>query len=105
MAETSGGAGATQTGGRVGHFRWVVCALLFFGTTVNYIDRQVLGILAPELQRTIGWNEAEYGYIVTAFQAAYALGLPASGRLLDSIGTKLGYAAALVFWSLANFRS
>ena len=50
MAETSGGAGATQAGGRVGHFRWVVCALLFFATTVNYIDRQVLGILAPELQ-------------------------------------------------------
>jgi ACS family hexuronate transporter-like MFS transporter len=101
MAETSGGAGATQAGGRVGHFRWVVCALLFFGTTVNYIDRQVLGILAPELQRTIGWSEAEYGYIVTAFQAAYALGLLAAGRLLDRIGTKLGYAAALIFWSLA----
>jgi ACS family hexuronate transporter-like MFS transporter len=87
--------------GRRGNFRWVVCALIFFATTVNYIDRQVLGILAPELQRTIGWNEAEYGYIVTAFQAAYALGLLIAGRLLDWIGTKLGYAAALVLWSLA----
>jgi ACS family hexuronate transporter-like MFS transporter len=100
MAETRGTT-TTHADERVGHFRWVVCALLFFATTVNYIDRQVLGILAPELQRTIGWSEAEYGYIVTAFQAAYALGLLAAGRLLDRIGTKLGYAAALIFWSLA----
>jgi len=81
--------------------RWVVCALLFFATTINYIDRQVLGILAPELQRTIGWSEVEYGYIVTAFQAAYALGLLVVGRLLDLLGTKRGFATALIFWSLA----
>jgi ACS family hexuronate transporter-like MFS transporter len=101
MAETSGGATTGEPGKRVGHFRWVVCALLFFGTTVNYIDRQVLGILAPDLRRIIGWDDVQYGYIVTAFSAAYALGLLISGRLLDTIGTKLGYAAALVFWSLA----
>ncbi len=101
MAETSGGATTSEPGKRVGHFRWVVCALLFFGTTVNYIDRQVLGILAPDLRRIIGWDDVQYGYIVTAFSAAYALGLLISGRLLDTIGTKLGYAAALVFWSLA----
>lgn len=100
MAETTSGTQAAP-GERVGHFRWVVCALLFFATTVNYIDRQVLGILAPDLQRIIGWSEVEYGYIVTAFQAAYALGLLVAGRLLDRIGTKMGYAAALVFWSLA----
>ncbi len=87
--------------GRRGNYRWVVCALLFFATTVNYIDRQVIGILAPDLQRIIGWNEVQYGYIVVAFQAAYALGLLLSGQLLDRIGTKLGYAAALVFWSFA----
>jgi ACS family hexuronate transporter-like MFS transporter len=86
---------------RVGRFRWVVCALLFFATTINYIDRQVLGILAPDLQRSIGWSESEYGYIVTAFQAAYAIGLLASGRLLDVMGTRLGYAVAIVLWSLA----
>lgn len=101
MAETSGGATTSEPGKRVGHFRWVVCALLFFGTTVNYIDRQVLGILAPDLRRIIGWDDVQYGYIVTAFSAAYALGLLISGRLLDTIGTKFGYAAALVFWSLA----
>jgi ACS family hexuronate transporter-like MFS transporter len=86
---------------RVGRFRWAVCALLFFATTVNYVDRQVLGILAPDLQRTIGWSEVEYGYIVTAFQAAYALGLLVTGRLLDKVGTRLGYALAIALWSLA----
>ena len=87
--------------GRMGHTRWVVCALLFLATTVNYIDRQVLGILAPELQRVIGWNEVQYGYIVTSFQAAYALGLVVVGRVLDVMGTKRGYALSLIFWSLA----
>jgi ACS family hexuronate transporter-like MFS transporter len=100
MAETTPGAVA-QTAARTGYFRWVVCALLFFGTTINYIDRQVLGLLAPELRHIIGWNDVQYGYIVTAFSGAYALGLLLTGRLLDTIGTKLGYAAALVFWSLA----
>jgi len=88
-----------MTGG--GRQRWVICALLFFAATVNYVDRQVLGILAPELQHVIGWNEIEYGYIVTAFQGAYALGLVVAGRLLDVVGTKHGFAGALVVWSLA----
>ena len=86
---------------KVGHYRWVVCALVFFATTVNYIDRQVIGILAPTLQREIGWTEVEYGYIVTAFQAAYAIGLLLVGRLLDVLGTKIGYALALAVWSVA----
>jgi len=84
-----------------GRYRWSVCALLFFATTVNYVDRQVLGILAPVLQQEIGWNEIDYGAIVTAFQAAYALGLLVAGRLIDRYGTKLSYAAAIVFWSVA----
>jgi len=88
-------------GGRAGHVRWIVCALLFFATTLNYIDRQVLGILAPDLQKIIGWNEVQYGYIVTSFQAAYALGLLLVGRLLDVVGTRHGFALALIFWSLA----
>ena len=85
----------------VGRYRWVICALLFFATTINYIDRQVLGILAPDLQRSIGWSEVEYGRIVTAFQFAYALGLLVAGRLLDLFGTRLGFAVAIVLWSLA----
>lgn len=83
------------------HFRWVVCALLFFASTINYMDRQVLGILAPYLQHIIGWNEIQYGYIVTAFQAAYAIGLLLMGRLIDRVGTRIGYAIAIAIWSLA----
>jgi MFS transporter, ACS family, hexuronate transporter len=86
---------------KVGNHRWTICALLFFATTINYIDRQVLGILAPVLQNEIGWNEIEYGYIVTAFQAAYALGMILVGRLMDKLGTKIGYSVAMAVWSIA----
>lgn len=86
---------------RVGYYRWVICALLFFATTINYIDRQVLGILAPTLQRDLGWSEAQYGAIVSWFSVAYALGFLGAGRLMDAIGTRLGLALSLVFWSLA----
>jgi ACS family hexuronate transporter-like MFS transporter len=85
----------------IGHYRWTICALLFFGTTMNYVDRQVLGLLAPELQTRIGWTEVQYGYIVTAFQAAYALGLLLMGRLIDLIGTRVGYALSIGIWSLS----
>ena len=90
-----------KVAGTVGHYRWIICSLLFFATTINYIDRQVFGILAPVLQQEIGWNEIEYGYIVVAFQAAYALGLLVVGRLIDRYGTKIGYSVAVVLWSLA----
>jgi ACS family hexuronate transporter-like MFS transporter len=86
---------------RAGTYRWRICALLFFATTINYMDRQVLGVLAPDLQRIIGWNEIQYGYIVTAFQAAYAIGLVVAGGVIDRVGTRLGYAAAIGLWSLA----
>src|SRR5580704_18478987 len=81
--------------------RWYVCGLLFFATTVNYIDRQVLGLLKPVLEKELHWTEADYGWIVFAFQAAYALMMPFAGRLIDWAGTRLGYAAAVAFWSLA----
>ncbi|MBL8291673.1 MAG: MFS transporter [Bryobacterales bacterium] len=81
--------------------RWTVCALLFFATTVNYLDRQILAILAPLLQTEIGWSESEYGLIVTSFQAAYALGLLGAGRLLDLMGVAKGYPLAVTLWSLA----
>jgi ACS family hexuronate transporter-like MFS transporter len=86
----------------IGRYRWVICGLLFFATTINYIDRQVIGILAKDLQTTIGWSEIEYGNIVAAFNAAYALGLLLAGRLMDRFGTKLGYAIAITAWSLAG---
>src|SRR5829696_2497449 len=92
----------TQTlGERVGRYRWVICGLLFFATTVNYVDRQVLGILAKDLKAAIGWTEVDYGNIVAAFNAAYAFGLLLAGRLMDRIGTRAGYALAIVWWSLA----
>jgi MFS transporter, ACS family, hexuronate transporter len=85
-----------------GHFRWVICALLLFGTTKNYMDRNVLGVLNKTLQHDLGWSEIDYSNLVIAFQAAYALGMVVVGRLIDKIGTRLGYALAMIFWSLAS---
>jgi ACS family hexuronate transporter-like MFS transporter len=91
----------TEQQQRIGSYRWTICALLFFATTINYIDRQILGLLAPVLQKEIGWNEIEYGYIVTAFQAAYAIGLALFGWFIDRYGTKIGYAVSITGWSIA----
>jgi len=85
-----------------GHFRWVICGLLLFGVTKNYMDRQVLGVLKTTLQQELGWNEIDYSNLVFAFQAAYALGMLAVGRLVDRLGARTGYAVAMVFWSLAS---
>ncbi len=82
-------------------YRWTICVLVFFATTINYLDRQVIAILKPILEREIGLNEIEYGYIVMAFQIAYAVGMIFAGRLIDMIGTRLGYALTLIFWSIA----
>ena len=84
-----------------GNVRWRVCAMLLGATTINYIDRQVLGVLAPFLQEQIGWNEIEYSYIVTAFQTAYAIGLLCAGAIIDRFGTRIGYAISIGIWSLA----
>src|SRR3977135_473015 len=86
---------------RLPNFRWVICGLLFFATTINYVDRQVLGLLSKDLQAALHWTELDYGNIVAAFNAAYALGLLAAGRLMDRFGTKIGYSVALSVWSLA----
>lgn len=83
-------------------FRWVVCGLLFFATTINYVDRQVIGILATPLQRELGWSESDYGWIIAAFQVAYAVSMVPSGRLIDHIGTRAGYALGIGVWSLAS---
>jgi ACS family hexuronate transporter-like MFS transporter len=83
------------------HFRWTVCALLFFATTINYVDRQVLSLLAKTLETSIGWNAVEYGNITTAFSTAYGIGLFLAGRLLDKFGTRIGFAVAVGVWSAA----
>ena len=80
--------------------RWTVVALIFFATTINYIDRQVIGLLKPYIQEDLGWTEADYGYIVTAFQVAYGIGMLLGGRMLDRFGSKLGYSIAIVVWSI-----
>jgi MFS transporter, ACS family, hexuronate transporter len=89
---------------KVGRYRWKICALLFFATTINYMDRQVLALLKPVLQDPIsgiGLTEVNYGYIVTSFSLAYALGLLVVGGFIDRVGTKLGYAVAVAVWALA----
>lgn len=104
MAEENRPAGADGIDPMSSHrtsYRWVVCALLFFATTINYIDRQVLGLLAPLLQKEIGWSEIEYGYIATAFTGAYAFGLLIVGRFMDKIGTRIGLALSVTVWSFA----
>ena len=83
------------------HYRWTVCALLFFATTINYVDRQVLSMLADTLKVQIGWTAIEYGNITTAFSMAYMFGLLGAGRLLDKFGTRIGFTIAITLWSVA----
>lgn len=87
---------------KAGHFRWIICTLLLLGVTKNYMDRQVLGVLKTTLQHEFGWSEIDYSNLVFAFQAAYAAGLVTMGRVVDRLGTRVGYALAMVFWSLAS---
>lgn len=94
-------SGAGLLGKKPG-YRWRICALLFFATTLNYMDRHVLSLLAPTLQNEIGWSEIDYGYIVAAFQAAYGIGVVLVGKLLDHKGIRVLYALAVSVWSLAG---
>lgn len=86
---------------KIGNYRWTVCTLIFFATTVNYLDRQVIGILKPLLESDLNIGEAQYGYIVMAFQLFYAFGMVIAGRLIDRFGTKIGYGIAVFMWSIA----
>jgi len=92
---------SSTPGGRVGSFRWVICGLLFLAATLNYVDRQVIGLLKPTLQSEFGWSEMDYADIVFAFQVAYAIGLLFAGRMMDKFGTRLGFSVAIIVWSLA----
>ncbi|HTN38677.1 MAG TPA: MFS transporter [Arachidicoccus sp.] len=87
--------------GKIGNYRWVVVILLFLATVINYIDRQVIGLLKPTLEVEFNWTETDFSRIVMAFSAAYAVGLLIFGRLIDKIGTKLGYSISIIFWSAA----
>lgn len=87
---------------RAGSYRWAICGLLFAATAINYIDRQMIGVLKPTLQAEIGWSETDYANIVFWFQAAYALGYMAFGRFVDVAGARLGYAISFTLWTLAH---
>ncbi len=90
-----------SAGTRLGRVRWTVCAMLFAATSINYMDRQVIAILKPTLEHSIGMTEVSYGYIVDAFQIAYAIGLLAAGRLIDKLGTRIGYMLVMAVWSFS----
>ncbi len=85
----------------IGSYRWTICALVFAATTINYLDRQVVGILKPVLEEQFSWTESDYAGIVTAFTASYAIGMVVFGRIIDKVGTKMGYALSIIVWSLA----
>lgn len=85
----------------VGYYRWIICALLFFATTINYVDRAVLSVLEPTLEKVVGWTATQYGNINASFTLAYAIGFLFAGWMMDKLGTRLGYAIALTVWSLA----
>lgn len=113
LAGAAASAGAAIPGGpaasgavapvrKAGRYRWTIVALLFTATTVNYIDRTMLGLLKPDLSRELGWTENDYGNIVTAFQLAYALGFLLMGSLIDRLGPKIGYAIAITVWTVGH---
>lgn len=86
---------------KIGNYRWTVVVLLFFATTINYLDRQVIGLLKPTLEKELNWTETDYSYVVMAFSTAYAIGLLGFGKIIDTIGTKLGYIISVIWWSIA----
>jgi len=101
-SQTEGGSSpASAPGAGFGRVRWTICSMLFVATSINYMDRQVIAILKPTLEHSIGMTEVSYGYIVDAFQIAYAIGLLAGGRLIDKLGTRIGYMLVMVTWSLS----
>jgi MFS transporter, ACS family, hexuronate transporter len=82
------------------NYRWIIVALLFLATTINYIDRQIIGLLKPILEVEFSWSESDFARIVVAFTAAYAIGLLLFGRLIDKVGTKIGYSLSVIIWSV-----
>ena len=84
----------------IGKYRWTICTLLFFATTVNYLDRQVLSLLAPDLSKQFGWTNSDYANITSVFQFVYAISMLFAGRVIDKLGTKAAFLLAIFIWSL-----
>ena len=93
---------AANVNKQVGKYRWTICSLLFFATTINYLDRSVISLLKNDLEVRFNWTESDYSDIVIAFQLSYAIGMLIAGRFIDKVGTKIGYAVALAVWSFAS---
>ena len=89
-----------ETNQSIGKYRWTICGLLFFATTVNYLDRQVLSLLAPSLSKEFNWSNSDYANITAVFQFIYAISMLFAGRIIDKLGTKKGYVLAIVVWSI-----
>lgn len=85
---------------KIGKYRWTICALLFFATTINYLDRQVLSLLKPTLEEKFGWSNSDYADIAAVFQFTYAISMLFAGRIIDKLGTKKGYTWAIIIWSI-----
>jgi len=92
---------STPTGFKLRNLRWYICALLFVASTINYVDRQTVAVLKPHLQAQMHWSESDYGWIVFSFQLAYGIMMVVSGKVIDWLGTKVGFALAMIWWSLA----
>jgi ACS family hexuronate transporter-like MFS transporter len=92
----------TGTRGPISRYRWLICGLLFAATAINYVDRQIIGVLKPTLQNEFGWTESAFADVIFWFQAAYAVGYIGFGRLIDKFGARIGYAACMVLWTLAH---
>ena len=106
MPENQAGQGlkipVTNINKAVGNYRWTICTLIFFATTINYLDRAVISLLKGDLEKIFHWTESDYSDIVIAFQLSYAAGMLIAGRVIDRVGTKVGYALSLALWSIAS---
>lgn len=96
MPEVAGAAG------RVGRYRWVICSLLFAATALNYVDRQMIGVLKPTISADLGWDETTYADVIFWFQAAYAIGYLSFGKIVDVLGARIGYSVAFVIWTVGH---
>ena len=99
---TTGMPDAGQADMRVGRYRWVICGLLFAATAINYVDRQMIGVLKPTISKDLGWDELTYSDIVFYFQLAYAIGYLSFGKIVDAVGARIGYSIAFVIWTLGH---
>jgi len=95
-------AGIEAAAGRVGRYRWAIVGLLFAATVINYVDRQMIGVLKPTLSAELGWTETDFANVIFWFQAAYAVGYIGFGRIVDLVGARIGYAAAFIIWTIAH---